>query len=51
MAIYDKNNNTLIIAESELYIKQLQTKEEVFQLGFDAGYQDGYEEGLEACTE
>lgn len=51
MAIYEKNSNMLIIADSELSIKNMMTKEEVYQLGFETGYGDGYEEGLESCGE
>ena len=49
MAIYDKNRNMLILADNELSINNLLTKEEVYQLGFDAGYEEGYEAGMEEC--
>ena len=49
MAIYDKNRNMLILADNELSINNLLTKEEVYQLGFDAGYDEGYEAGMEEC--
>lgn len=49
MAIYDKNRNMLILADNELSINNLLTKEEVYQLGFDAGYEDGYEAGMDDC--
>ena len=51
MAIYDKNRNMLILADNELSINNLLTKEEVYQLGFDAGYEDGYKAGMESCQE
>lgn len=51
MAIYDKKNNTLIIADSELNIKTSVSKEEVYRLGYEAGYQDGYAAGEEECGE
>lgn len=49
MAIYDKNRNMLILADNELSINNLLTKEEVYQLGFDAGYDEGYEAGMDDC--
>lgn len=49
MAIYDKKNNTLIIADGELNIKTSVSRQEVYRLGYDAGYQDGYEAAGEEC--